>query len=215
VRGVHDHIHGGVDEDVGPFPRGHRYHANDAGALLWVFATLMETSVMAHEIGFGPLSPEDRERYYQDSRRFARLFGIGDAVLPPSFEAFTAYCAAMYAGDTLTVGRPAREIAGFLLSPPSLPFQPAMRWYRILTAGLLPPRLREAYGLPFSRADAVLYERTLAAIRAGWRHLPERVRLRPEYIEARRRLAGKPRPDRLGRAVHQMVLEGVRPRPVG
>jgi uncharacterized protein (DUF2236 family) len=214
VRGVHDGVNGHIDEDVGGLSRGHRYHANEAGALLWVYATLIETAVMTHEVGFGPLSPEDRDRYYQEARRFGRLFGLGDGMLPPSWEAFTAYCAGMYAGDALAVGRPAREIATFLLAPPSLPFRPAMRWYRTLTAGLMPPRLREAYGLPFSRLDGFVYEGSLRALRAGWTHLPDRVRLRPEYIEARRRLAGHPRPDRLGRALEQAVLRGVRPRPV-
>ena len=212
VRAVHDGVNGLIDEDVGGLSRGHRYHANEAEALLWVYATLIETSLMAHEIGFGPLSAADRERSYQEARRFGRLFGLGDAVLPTSFQAFTAYCAGMYAGDTLAVGRPAREIAGFLLSPPSLPFRPVMRWYRTLTAGLLPARLREAYGLPFSRLDAKVHDGTLRALRAGWAHLPDRLRLRPEYIEAQRRIAGRPRPDRLGRAMEQAVLWGIRPR---
>ena len=215
VRGVHDGIHGVVDEDVGRLGRGHPYHANDPSALLWVYATLIETSVMAFEIGFGPLSAADRERYYQEAKRFGRLFGLGDSVLPPTWPAFAAYCARMVAGDELAVGRPAREIAGFLLSPPSPVFRPAMRWYRALTAGLLPPRLRAGYGLPFTRADALLYEGSLRALRAGWRHLPERLRHRPEYVEAERRLAGKPGPDRVGRALQQVVLEGIRPRVAG
>jgi uncharacterized protein (DUF2236 family) len=213
VRGIHDRVNGIVDEDVGRLPRGHRYHANDAGALLWVYATLLETSLMAHEIAFGPLPLADKERYYLELMRFGRLFGLGDAVLPPSYAAFTAYCARMVAGDELAVGCRARQIAGFLLSPPSLPFRPAMRWYRTITAGLLPPRLRDAYGIPFTRGDAVVYEASLRALRAGWPHLPARLRLRPEYVEAMRRIEGKPRPDRMGRALEQVVLRGIRPRP--
>lgn len=118
----------------------------------------------------------------------------------------------MCAGDSLAVGRPARETAAFLLSPPSAPFVPLMRWYATLTAGMLPPRLRDAYGLPFSRADERVYQGSLRALRAGWSHLPARLRLRPEYVEATRRLAGKPRPDRVGRALQVAVLRGIRPR---
>jgi uncharacterized protein (DUF2236 family) len=212
VRGVHDGVHGVVGEDVGRFARGHRYHANDDGALLWVHATLIESSVMAFEIGFGELSLADKEGYYQELRRFGRLFGLADDRVPADWAAFTAYCARMCAGDTLAVGRPAREIAGFLLTAPSAPLVPLMRWYATLTAGMLPPRLREGYGLPFSRADALVYEGSLRALRRGWRRVPARLRLRPEYVEATRRLAGKPSPDRLGRALQQALLRGIRPK---
>jgi uncharacterized protein (DUF2236 family) len=211
VRGVHDGIHGVVDEDVGHVSRGHRYHAHDAGALLWVFATLIDTSVMAYELGFGTLSPEERDRYYQESKLFARLFGLSDAILPPDWPAFSAYVERMVSSGELAVGRPAREIAGFLLSPPSLPLWPASRWYRTLTAGMMPAPLREPFGLPFSRADALVYRQSIAAIRRGWPLLPARIRLRPEYIEAKRRVAGRPRPDRVGRAMHQALLKGIRP----
>ncbi len=212
VRGIHDGVHGAVDEDVGRLPRGHRYHAHDGGALLWVLATLVETSVMAFEVAYGPLRRADKEDYWQECRLFGRLFGLSDALLPPDWDAFMAYCARMYAGDDLAVGRPAREIAGFLLSGKGAPLAPVMRWYTTITAGMLPTRLREAYGLGFSRADAAVYDASLGALRRTWRRLPARLRLRPEYVEAARRLAGAPRPDRMGRAMQDVVLRSVRPR---
>lgn len=212
VRGIHDRVNGALDEDVGRYRRGHAYHANDAGALLWVFATLVDTSVMAFEMGFGPLPRGDRESYYQELCRFARLFGLSSELLPADWEAFQAYFARTVASDELAAGRPAREIGRFLLSAPSAPMMPVMRWYTTLTAGMLPPRIREQYGLKFSRADAMAYAASLRAIRTGWRHVPERLRLRPEYVEARRRLAGHPRPDRIGRALERALLSAVRPR---
>ncbi len=210
VRGIHDHVHGEIDEDVGRFARGHRYSAHDAGALRWVFATLVDTSVMAFEMGFGPLSPADRETYYQELCGFGRLFGLGEARLPADWTAFRAYVASMVSGDELGVGRPAREVGSFLLSAPRAPMVPVMRWYTTLTAGMLPPRIRESYGLPFSRADELLYAASLRGLRLGWRRLPRRLRLRPEYVEAKRRLAGRPKPDRFGRALQDALLRTVR-----
>lgn len=212
VRAIHDRINGPIDEDVGRFARGHRYSAHASGALLWVHATLVETSIMAYEMGFGPLQAAEKEAYYQELHRSAGLFGLSESVLPPTFPAFQAYCAGMLASDEIAVGRPAREIAGFLLVPSSPALVPAIRWYTTLTAGMLPPRLREAYGLSFSRADQLVYDASLRALRRGWPLLPARLRQRPEYTEARRRLDGKPRPDRLGRALEQLVLKAVRPR---
>jgi uncharacterized protein (DUF2236 family) len=212
VRTIHDGVHGAVEEDVGRYARGHRYSAHDEGALLWVFATLVETSVMAFEVGYGELPLADKEGYYRECRSFARLFGLRDEILPPDWHAFTTYFARMVEGDELAVGRPAREIATFLLSARGAPLSPVMRVYAAITAGMLPPKLREAYGLRFSRADALAYEASLGALRRTWAHLPARLRLRPEYVEATRRLAGRPRRDRFGRALQEAALRGVRPR---
>jgi uncharacterized protein (DUF2236 family) len=116
----------------------------------------------------------------------------------------------MVDSDELAVGKPAREVGAFLLSAPNAPMVPVMRWYTTLTSGMLPPRVRAGYGLPFSRADELVYDASLRALRLGWRRLPARLRLRPEYVEARRRLAGRPRPDRLGRALQDALLRAVR-----
>lgn len=212
VRGVHDRIHGPIDEDAGRFPRGHRYHANESSALLWVHATLVETSLIAFEMGLGPLSTADKDAYFQEIKRMGALFGISGDVMPRTYSDFEGYCARMFASDELSVGKPAKEIAGFLFSPSSRAMRPAMHWYRILTAGLLPPRIRDAYDMPFGRAEQAVYAASVAAIRRAWPRIPERLRRRPEYTEAQRRLAGRPGPDQVGRTVEKVLLRAVRPR---
>jgi uncharacterized protein (DUF2236 family) len=211
VRAIHDRIHGEITEDVGRYARGHRYHANESGALLWVHATLVETAVMSWEIGFGTMPTAEKEAYYQELKRAALLFGISDTVMPRTWSDFAAYFARTCESDELAVGSAAREIARFLMAPASPVMKPPMRWYAALTAGMLPPRIREAFALPFGRADQLTYEASLRALRHTWPRIPERVRFRPEYHEAMRRLAGKPRPDRLGRTLEQIVLRAVRP----
>lgn len=212
VRSVHDRIHGPVDEDVGRYRRGHRYTAHDEPALLWVFATLVETTVMAYEIGIARLSAAEKDAYYQESKLFGALFGISDEALPPDWPAFKRYCEDTAASIALAVGRPARETARFLLSQTRTVTRPFMRVYTALTTGLLPPRIREGYGLPFGRAEEATYRGTLRAVERAWPLLPDRLRWVPDYVEARRRLAGRPRPDKLGRTVQQMILNSVRPR---
>jgi uncharacterized protein (DUF2236 family) len=212
VRKVHDRIHGAVDEDVGRYRRGHRYTAHDESALLWVFATLIETSVMAYELGIARLSPAEKDGYYQESKLFAGLFGIADEAMPPDWPAFKRYCEEMAVGDALAVGRPARETARFLLSEAQGVTRPFMRGYTALTTGLLPPHVREGYGLPFGRAEEASYQRTRCAVERLWPLLPDRLRWIPDYVEARSRLEGRPRPDKLGRAVQQLILSSVKPR---
>jgi uncharacterized protein (DUF2236 family) len=212
VRGVHDRIHGPVDEDVGRYARGHRYTAHDEQALLWVFATLIESSVICYELGIAPLSPAEKDTYYQESKLFGALFGISDEALPADWPAFKRYCEEMASGDALAVGRPALETARFLLAAPPGVLGPFKRVYAALTTGLLPPRIRAGYELPFGPAEQATYRRTLRAVERAWPLLPGRARFLPEYIEARRRIAGRPRPDRLGRSVQQLILNSIKPR---
>src|SRR6185436_5968112 len=110
-----------------------------------------------YELLVRPLSDADRERYWQESKRFAWLFGIRDAALPPTYAAFQSWMAAMLASDTIAVGTPAREMGKFLLSAPSPLHAPFTGYFRLAPAALLPPRLREAYGLRFGAADQALW----------------------------------------------------------
>ena len=49
-----------------------------------VDATLIETAVMAYEIGAGPLSPTERDEFYRQTRRVAALFGLSEELSRPT-----------------------------------------------------------------------------------------------------------------------------------
>jgi uncharacterized protein (DUF2236 family) len=72
-------------------------------------------------------------------------------VIPPSLAEFRDYFAAQLGGETITVTAPAREVASVILEAP-LPavMRVLVPAHRLATAGLLPPRLREEYGLRWS-----------------------------------------------------------------
>ena len=53
----------------------------------------------------------------------------------------------MWESDELAVGEPAADIASFLFRPPHRRLRPATEWLEVLTAGLLPERFREPFGL--------------------------------------------------------------------
>lgn len=212
VRAIHDRIHGEITEDIGRYARGHRYHANESSSLLWVHATLVDTAILAWETGFGPMAPAEKEAYYQELKRAAALFGISDEVMPRTWADFTAYFARTCESDELGVGGPAREIANFLMMPATPVMKLPIRWFATLTAGMLPPRIREGFGLAFGRAEQMAYQASVRALRRTWPLIPERVRFRPEYHEAMSRLAGRPSEDRLGRGIERFVLAAVRPK---
>ena len=52
-------------------------------ALRWVYATLIESALIAHDLVLPAVAAQERELYYRESRRFAALFGVPASALPP------------------------------------------------------------------------------------------------------------------------------------
>ena len=213
VHELHATIHGPLEEALGPFPKGHHYDANEEEALLWVYATLTETSVMLWERFFRPMTALEKDAFYQDSRSFARLFGIPDRVLPRNWDAFVGYFDSVLASNILTVGEASKRLAGFLLTPPNKAVAPAWKWYKVMTAGLLPARVRDDLGLSFGSAEKAVFGASMATLRMTWRRLPPRLRWLPAYVDARRRLKGQTSRDRFGEVAERFVMAALRQEP--
>jgi uncharacterized protein (DUF2236 family) len=151
VQAVHAHVRGKTEVQLGPFPPGTPYSANDPELMLWVHATLVEASLTVYQRFVRVLSPEDQERYYQEMALVARLFGTPVSAIPPSHADFRDYFAAQVASETITVTAPAKEVAAMILDAPlPAPMRVLVPAHRLATAGLLPPRLRQEYGLRWS-----------------------------------------------------------------
>jgi uncharacterized protein (DUF2236 family) len=205
VHAVHSRISGYVRERVGPYDETSRYEANDEEALMWVHATLIDSAVRAFELVVRRLSDDERERYYAESKRFAKLFGIPSKVVPEDWSAFQQYNASMW--RWLAVGKPAREMGRFLLSEPALRPRMFASWYRMMTTGLLPEPLRDAFGLRYGRRERLRFATSMRATKAAYRLLPQRLRWVPAYADARRRLSGKPGRDWLGSMTERIILQ--------
>jgi uncharacterized protein (DUF2236 family) len=213
--GVHRVIRGTLPVAVGSHAAGAPYEANAEPALEWVHATLWDTSVRVHELVLGPIEPARKERYYEETKRFAALFGLRAERLPASWSDFQRYVEAMLASDVITVSPAARRIAGFLLRPPTAAARPFFRWYSAITASLLPARLREQLDLPFGRSERALVRASLPALRAVHRALPDALRTLPAYRAGMRRVAGDRRVppfDRAYERLERLAIELVRRR---
>jgi len=148
VRQVHARVHGTTIARLGPFPAGTSYSASDPELMLWVHATLVYSSLAAYQQFVQPLSDPELEQYHAEMNTIAELFGTPAHVLPGSYGEFREYVQAQFAGETITVTPPAREVASVILATP-LPtplrvFAPA---HRLATTQILPPRLRHEYNL--------------------------------------------------------------------
>ena len=66
---VHDRVRGTTGEAGGRFPAGTAYEANDPDLLMWVFATLVDTSILVYDRYVRPLSIDERCSYYEEQKR--------------------------------------------------------------------------------------------------------------------------------------------------
>jgi len=205
VHAVHGQVRGVVPEAIGDLDAGSTYEANDEGALFWVHATLLDSALRVFDRVVRPLSAAEKETYYQESKRFAQLFGVAEEHMPADYPAFERYNETMWASERLTVSREARDIAHFLLDPPRPVIAPLWRWYVRMTVGLLPPRIREQYGFTFSDADQRAFDRWLRRLHVLHAVIPRRLRWMPGYFSAIRRLRGKAGPDWLDRLVRRAL----------
>ncbi|MGJ5179771.1 oxygenase MpaB family protein [Bradyrhizobium oligotrophicum] len=186
----HAAVDGVMPETAGPFAAGSRFLANDVEALRWVHATLVETAMMSYGLLCPPLTAEQREQYWREAMRFARLFGIPHEVLPPDWESFKAYTAAMMDSETLTVSASARDIAQRIFSGEATSIGPP-RWFTALTAEMLPERLRLAFALPYGERERRSAARARIWLPRAYALLPGRVRTVGPYQEALARIKGR------------------------
>jgi uncharacterized protein (DUF2236 family) len=208
VHNIHARVHGVIPEAVGGWAAGTPYHANDADALRWVHATLVDTTIVIRELLDGALPPDVLDRYVIESNRFAALFGIPRALLPDGYAAHAAYMRDMLASDRIAVAPCAREMAVFLFgrgrastSSPGRAQTPVGRIGELVTCELLPPHLAAQFGL---RGAPRRTRAAIAAFGALYRRLPRRTVMLPEAGEAKRRLTGE-RPSRFTRLTARML----------
>ncbi len=158
--------------------RGAGYAANDPELLLWVLATLLATTLLMHALLLRPLAPPAVEAYYEDMTRVGGLLGLDRTVMPPDAAAFRRYFAATL--DSLSVSDTARALLPAIFDARTLgPFTPAARQ---LTVGLLPPRLREQFGLGWGPGRETALRLAWPALRGVVRLTPRRLRRPPWFL---------------------------------
>jgi uncharacterized protein (DUF2236 family) len=178
----HRRVKGRLREDVGPYPAGMEYDANDPSLRLWVLATLIDSALLAYDLFVRPVSPGERESYYADFQKLGGYLGVPRAQMPPTYADFEAYMRAMLHSDLLTVGPQARDIARALYAP-----SPAGRVARQLSfigIGLLPAHLRAAFGFDWSEKHERWLHRLAAFSRRIRPLLPDLLMVHPTILLA-------------------------------
>jgi len=187
--GMHTRITGEVPQTVAGYDKGSRYEALHIPALQWVYATLIESAVIAYECVLPPLSKEELASYYAESKVLAGLFGLPPTALPETWTGFKAYIADMLASDALGVSERSRYMAHRILTGAGSWIH-IPRWYQALTAEWLPPRFRDEFQLSFERREYASAARAHKWLPSIYRQLPYPLRFVGPYQEAQDRLRG-------------------------
>ncbi len=190
VERILDHIHQLHVRVRGRTPEGGRYAALDPQLLLWVYATLIDSSALAYETFVRPLSVSERDAYYQEFRQNGPLWGIPPRLFPASMIELRAWMASLIASGEVSVTPQGRYVGRFIIDPRVwwLP-PPATLLLRLMTVWLLPPPLRAGFGFEWGPRRELLMRGLAASSRALIPRLPHGVRDLPIARAAHRRVA--------------------------
>jgi uncharacterized protein (DUF2236 family) len=177
---MHERVVGELPEDAGPaYPAGTPYSAFDPELMLWTVAVMYDSAVCFHDLLIRPLSADERDALWQDYRRFAALFGMPLEYGPADAPAFRAWFEEQLAGDDLHLTDEARYMghASAFEIPMPTHLQGAKMVHDLVMLGSLPPRVRELYGLRWTRAQEALFRTATFASRAAQPLIPRSIRV--------------------------------------
>lgn len=177
VKRVHARVRGTLAEGTPRFPAGTPYRASDPALLLWVHATLLVTALNTYEQFLPALDGDERAAFYEESKAVAAVLGLKPDDLPVDAQAFAAYFEDMLHGDVLAVTPTVRTLAEHVIHPP-------ISWFpriagdalSVATAALLPPAVRDLYGLRWSARRQLAWRLLRRSLRETLPFMPDRLR---------------------------------------
>ncbi len=171
VRDIHGQVKGAIDRQLGPFPEGTLYSGEDPELLMWVHASIIDTTLTMFPLYISELSIDEQQRYYREMKIVAKIFGVPYSSQPKDIDDFAQYMIDNLASEKITVTKPAKDIAENVLNPKlpwGLPLRAGPAWFgvRMATASMLPSRLRDEYGLDWDPIRAGLVHTSSALIKS-------------------------------------------------
>ncbi|MEZ5316980.1 MAG: oxygenase MpaB family protein [Vicinamibacterales bacterium] len=184
---IHRRVHGRLRADVGPYPAGTPYSAEDPALVRWVHLTLLDSVIRAADLLVSPMDEAARDTYCREAAWVALALGARAADIPTRWADVHAAVERACASPDICVGPDARTLAPAVLAPRGVlaaAAAPAARLNRRLTLGWLPASVRAGYGFDWTDRDARRFDRTVRIVRAVRRWTPDRLALWPEARQA-------------------------------
>ena len=191
VERILEHIHALHTRVRGQTLDGEPYSALDPHLLLWVYSTLIDSSLLAYETFVAPLEQAERERYYAEFRDAGPVWGIPPECFPDSLASLRRWMANLIENGEVHVTPQGRHVGRYILAPGAwwMP-PPAALLMRFVTVWLLPPPLRAGFGYDWGPRRERLTETVAALSRTVVPRLPHLMRDLPLARAADRRVRG-------------------------
>jgi uncharacterized protein (DUF2236 family) len=206
---MHERVAGALPEDAGPhYPAGTPYSAFDPDLMLWTVAVIADSATWFYDRLVRPLTSEEREALWQDYLRFAELFKMPRSAAPSTYREYRIWYARQLAGPDLHLTEEARfmgHASAFEIPMPTSRHL-GKRLHDLVMLGSLPARVRDLYGLSYTRAQSLACSAVLASGRFARQHAPSSLThgsCIPEFemvalTEQRRIERGQPTPQLAG-----------------
>ena len=178
VHRLHERINGTLPEAAGKFPAGTAYSAFDPELMLWTLAVIADSGREMYETMVRPLSEAEREDLWQDYLKFGELFGMPRDVAPQTHREFKAWLEECLSAPDLQATPHGLEMAPLVAF--RMPVPSAARGniaiQNLIIKGTLPPRVREVFGIPWTRAHESTFRAITATHRRTRRFFPRQMR---------------------------------------
>jgi uncharacterized protein (DUF2236 family) len=180
INRLHYHVHGTLPATAGAYGSGTCYDARNPELLLWVHATLVDTLLLTYNLFIGPLSRDEENQYYQESKAVVHLLSLLPTDMPNTIEDLRRYIHDMVYSNRLAATPEARQLARQVLFPPApAVLRPLMHLNLQLTNALLPQPVREIYGLEWDACRQGLFDLSTKGMRLVLPRLPMYLRELP------------------------------------
>jgi uncharacterized protein (DUF2236 family) len=178
VHRLHERIKGSLSEDAGVHPAGATYSAFDPELMLWTLAVIADSGRVMYETMVRPLSEDEREALWGDYVRFGELFGLPASEVPGSHREFRAWFEDKLASPDLHATPHALVMAPLVAfeQPVAAAARANLATQNLIVKGTLPPRVREMFGIPWTRTHDVAFRSIAAGHRRARVLIPRRVR---------------------------------------
>jgi uncharacterized protein (DUF2236 family) len=178
VHRLHQHVKGELPAAAGPHPAGTPYSAFDPELMLWTLAVIADSGREMYETLVRPLSEAEREDLWQDYVRFGELFELPRSEVPATHREFKAWFDAKLASPQMQPTEHGLEMAPLvaLRQPVPVAARGNLAVQNHIIKGTLPPRVRELFGIAWTRSHESSFRAIAAAHRRARRLFPHRMR---------------------------------------
>jgi uncharacterized protein (DUF2236 family) len=160
------------------------YCANDPDLLLWVLATLIDTTFLVFDLLHNGMETSLKHQFYEETKVTAQLMGIPEEKFPPTLEDFNAYFKKVV-DEELTVDLTCRQLAQAILDNR----YSSKRIATALAVGLLPSTLSAALDLEDGPRVHRRFHRLIRRVKWTYKLIPPYLRYAPAWHQAHFRLA--------------------------